>query len=87
MGQSKSGTPYVRSWDRRPIGYEITPDGVYGWAAFLVREGDDEHGASAFVMASGRNRSRVCRRAERAVRGEQARFDHEHSGEGEVVIL
>lgn len=86
MRAKKAAWPPPSPRDRRPIGYEIKPQGD-GWIAFLVREGDAEHGGSAIPI--GRSRSqRACRRqAERAVRSEKARFDHEHASGSDLVIM
>lgn len=73
----------IMPWHRRPIGYEIVPDGA-GFAAFMIHEGDH---SAILSIASGRSERAVHRRAARVVRRQQRLFDLEHSRSSTRVII
>lgn len=84
--KQKSGWPPPSPRERKPIGYEIKPERD-GWIAFLAREGDDQYGRSALVIARGRSEAACRRRAARAVRREKVIFDHENASKSVLVVM
>lgn len=82
--REQPGTPPPSLWDRKPIGYDIKPEGR-GWTAYLVREGDDECGM--WPLAHGTSEARVRRAAAREVVRQLHIYEREHNLPTTRVIL